>query len=182
MPCLQPHVTVHTMDRRGRGASGDGSDYDLAREFEDVAAMVDAVVEASGAAVDLLGVPGQDVGGGGAALTSNLRALVLYEGWPMTDPEDFPPGLEERLLLEGNREAVLESFMREVVALSEEKLSAFRAQPASQDRLAAAHTITREHRAERQGVFDAEQAARVTVPVLLLVGADSPLHLKPATS
>jgi hypothetical protein len=82
----------------------------------------------------------------------------------MTDPEDLPPGVEERLdalLLEGNREAVLESFMREVVALPEEELSAFRAQPACQDRLAADHAITHEHRAERQGVFDAEQAARV---------------------
>lgn len=59
------------MDRRGRGASGDAPDYHLAREFEDVAAVVDAVAEASGSAVD---VYGHSFGGlcafGGATLTS----------------------------------------------------------------------------------------------------------------
>lgn len=181
-PYLEPHATVHAMDRRGRGASGDGADYDLGREFEDVAAVVDAVAEVSGSAVDVLG---HSFGGlcafGGAALTTSLRRLVLYEGWPVTDPQDFPPGLEERLdalLAQGDREAVLEAFMREVVELSEDELSTFRAQPAWQNRLAAAHTITREHRTEAQAAFDPEQAAGITVPTLLLVGGDSPDHLK----
>jgi pimeloyl-ACP methyl ester carboxylesterase len=55
LPYFEPQVTVHAMDRRGRGASGDGPEYDLAREYEDVAAVVDAVAEASGAPVDLYG-------------------------------------------------------------------------------------------------------------------------------
>ena len=55
LPYLEPHLTVHAMDRRGRGASGDAPDYGLAREYEDVAAVVDAVAEASGAPVDLYG-------------------------------------------------------------------------------------------------------------------------------
>lgn len=55
LPCLEPHATVHALDRRGRGASGDAPDYDVAREFEDVAAVVDAVAQASGSAVDVLG-------------------------------------------------------------------------------------------------------------------------------
>src|SRR4029450_11134152 len=42
LPYLEPHATVHALDRRGRGASGDAPDYDVAREFEDVAAVVDA--------------------------------------------------------------------------------------------------------------------------------------------
>jgi alpha-beta hydrolase superfamily lysophospholipase len=52
LPYLEPHATVHALDRRGRGASGD---YDLAREYEYVAAVVDAAVAASGAPVDLYG-------------------------------------------------------------------------------------------------------------------------------
>ena len=32
LPYLEPHVTVHAMDRRGRGGSGDAPAYDLARE------------------------------------------------------------------------------------------------------------------------------------------------------
>jgi len=164
-PYLEPHAAVHAMDRRGRGASGDGAEYDLGREFEDVAAVVDAVAEVSGSAVDVLG---HSFGGlcafAGAALTTSLRRLVLYEGWPVTDPQDFPPGLEERLdalLAQGDREAVLEAFMREVVELSEDERSAFRAQPEWQNRLAVAYTITREHRTEAQAAFDPEQAAAV---------------------
>jgi pimeloyl-ACP methyl ester carboxylesterase len=45
LPYLEPHATVHALDRRGRGASGDAPDYRVAREFEDVAAVVDAVAE-----------------------------------------------------------------------------------------------------------------------------------------
>ena len=48
LPYLEPHATVHALDRRGRGASGDAIGYDLAREFEDVAAVVDAVAKTSG--------------------------------------------------------------------------------------------------------------------------------------
>jgi pimeloyl-ACP methyl ester carboxylesterase len=48
-----------------------------------VAAVVDAVAEATGSPVDVLG---HSFGGlcafGGAALTSNIRRLVLDEGWP----------------------------------------------------------------------------------------------------
>ena len=43
LPYLDPHFTVHAMDRRGRGVSGDGPDYSPLREFEDVAAVIDAI-------------------------------------------------------------------------------------------------------------------------------------------
>ena len=45
LPYLESHTTVHAMDRRGRGGSGDGPQYTLEREYEDVAAVVDAVAE-----------------------------------------------------------------------------------------------------------------------------------------
>ena len=78
LPYLESHTTVHAMDRRGRGGSADGEQYALEREYEDVAAVVDAVAQASGSAVD---VYGHSHGGicafGGATLTSNIRKLVL---------------------------------------------------------------------------------------------------------
>jgi pimeloyl-ACP methyl ester carboxylesterase len=184
LPYLEPHATVHAIDRRGRGASGDAPDYDVTREFEDVAAVVDAVAEASGSAVDVLG---HSYGGlcafGGAALTSNIGRLVLYEGWPSPNPDllALPPGVEERLdvlLAEGNREAALETFFREVVKMPEEEFVVYRALPAWQARIAAAHTITRESRAEQAALFDPEQATKITVPTLLLAGGDSPDFLK----
>jgi pimeloyl-ACP methyl ester carboxylesterase len=184
LPYLESHATIHAMDRRGRGASGDAPDYQVTREFEDVAAVVDAVAEATGSPVDLLG---HSFGGlcafGAAALTANIRRLVLYEGWPSPNPDQLalPPGVEARLdalLAAGNREAALETFFREVVGMPEEEFAVYRALPAWQARLAAAHTITRESRAEEANRFDPEQAARITVPVLLVAGGDSPEFLK----
>ena len=76
LPHLEPQTTVHAMDRRGRGASGDASEYDLEREYEDVAAVIDAVARASGSRVD---VYGHSYGGacafGAALLTWNIHRL-----------------------------------------------------------------------------------------------------------
>jgi pimeloyl-ACP methyl ester carboxylesterase len=179
LPHLEPYVTVHAMDRRGRGASSDAPDYDLPREFEDVAAVVDAVARASGSTVD---VYGHSHGGfcafGAATLTSNIRKLILYEGWPVPDPVVFalPAEVEERmdaLLAEGNRGAVVETVFRHFELMTEEDLAAFRAAPSWPGRVAAAHTITREIRAETRARLDPQLAARITMPVLLIVGSKS---------
>ena len=179
LPYLEPHATVHAMDRRGRGASGDAPAYDLAREFEDVAAVVDAVAAAAGSAVDLYG---HSFGGlcafGGATLTANLGRLVLYEGWPPADPagHGIPPGVADRLdalLAGGDHEAVVEAMFREVVRMPEAELAALRAQPAWPTRVAAAPTIVRELRAIPRAALDPARAARIAVPTLLLTGSDS---------
>lgn len=41
-PLLSREVCVHAVDRRGRGDGGDGPDYAIEREYDDVAAVVDA--------------------------------------------------------------------------------------------------------------------------------------------
>ena len=48
---LERHFTVWTLDRRGRGSSGDATAYALERECEDIAAVMDAI----GGVVHLLG-------------------------------------------------------------------------------------------------------------------------------
>lgn len=179
LPYLEPHAMIHAIDRRGRGASGDGPDYRVEREFEDVAALVEAIAQATGSSVD---VYGHSFGGlcafGAATLTPRVRRLVLYEGWPMVnrDSETFPPGVRERLdalLAEGNRDAAVELVCRELAMMSEDEIAAFRAQPAWQARMAAAHTVTREIEAIADTPFDPEQAAKITAPTLMLTGADS---------
>ena len=88
LPYLEPHATVIAVDRRGRGGSGDGHVYGAAREYEDVADVIDAVAQAHGSPVDVLG---HSFGGvcayGGAMLTANIRTLELHEGWPAPTPE-----------------------------------------------------------------------------------------------
>jgi pimeloyl-ACP methyl ester carboxylesterase len=184
LPYLELHATVHAMDRRGRGGSGDAPDYELAREFEDVAAVVGAIAASSRAKVDVYGHSyGGECAFGAALLTSNIRRLVLYEGWPPVLPEKlkFPSGVEERLdalVASGEREAALELFWREVVKASEEDIRAIRAQPTWAARVATVHTITREVRAFYGDTFDPERAARIVVPVLLLVGTETPEELR----
>jgi pimeloyl-ACP methyl ester carboxylesterase len=181
LPYLEPHVTVHAMDRRGRGFSGDGPEYDLTREYEDVAAVVDAIAATVGSPVDVLG---HSFGGvcayGAALLTSNIGRLVLYEGWP--DPTSgglvLPVGVEERmyaLIAAGRREAALEILVREVMRLPAADFEVYRALPAWQARIAAVHTVPRELVTP---VFDPDQARQITVPVLMLVGEHSPADIQ----
>jgi pimeloyl-ACP methyl ester carboxylesterase len=178
-PHLEPHATVHAMDRRGRGASGDAPDYDITREFEDVAAVVDAIAADAGSTVDVYGI---SFGGfcalRAASLTSNIRRLALYEGWPPV-PEEIvaSASLVERLeavLSDGDREAVLEAAYRDLLGLTDDQLDELRAQRAWPARIAAAHTIPRELRLSSEAAFDPDQAAGVTVPTLLLVGSEGP--------
>jgi pimeloyl-ACP methyl ester carboxylesterase len=179
-PHLEPHFTVHAMDRRGRGASGDGPDYALEREHEDVAAVVEAVADEHGQPVD---VYAHSHGGfaafGTPPLTTNLRRLVLYEAWPMIDPSAITPPTVfvermEALLAQGKDEQVVETLFRDAVGSTEEELEIVRSQPSWPGRVAAAHTLPRELRAHDEHLFDPEEAARITVPTLLLVGADAP--------
>ncbi|MGH3116257.1 MAG: alpha/beta fold hydrolase [Gaiellales bacterium] len=180
VPYLEPHATVHAMDRRGRGASGDAPNYALEREYEDVAAVIDAIAESSGAAVDVYGHSyGGECAFGAALITPNIRSLVLYEGWPPVSPEkvDLPREVEERLealVAAGDREAALEVFMRDVAKVSDEDIHAIRAQPTWPARIGTVHTITREIRAFFADTWDPAQATKVSVPVLVLTGADSP--------
>jgi pimeloyl-ACP methyl ester carboxylesterase len=179
LPYLEPHFTVHAMDRRGRGASGDHAEYTIEREYEDVAAVIDAVAEASSSTVT---VYGHSNGGiyafGSATLTSNISRLVLYEGWPPVNPDVWlpPPGFIERmeeLLADGKREEVIEIVARELANLTEEELVAYKAHPSWAPRVAAAHTFPREERALNIP-FNPEQAQKIYIPTLLVVGEESP--------
>ena len=186
LPYLEPHFTVHVMDRRGRGESGDGPEYDIVREYEDVAAVVDADAGATGSRVNVYGHShGGIVAFGAATLTANLRKLVLYEGWPVPDPSVYalPPGLQDRmdgLLAAGDRDRVVEALFRGVENLSDEDMAAFKAAPSWPGRVAAAHTVTREVRGEQTARLDSQVAARITVPVLLVTGGHSTDPAKPA--
>ncbi len=182
-PHLTPHFTVHAMDRRGRGASGNADDYDVEREFEDVAAVVDAIAQEQGQPVDVYGHSGgASYALGAATLTSNLRRLVLYE--PPVDPAALLPdgllGRIDTLLAAGDPDAVVETFCREVLHMDDDAVAAYRAQPSWPARVAAAHTLPRELRTPPERLFDRQRARQVTVPTLLLHGTETPDGFKRA--
>jgi pimeloyl-ACP methyl ester carboxylesterase len=185
LPHLEPHVTVHAIDRRGRGASGDGPAYTIAREYEDVAAVVEAVAATSGSDVDVYGHSfGASCALGAATLTSRLRRLALYEPPVRPTSETYPAGMLElmdRYVADGQLEALVELVFRSELDMTDEELAAFKAQPSWAARVAAAPTIPRETRAEMAGAFDLGQAAGITVPTLLFTGDGSPDWLRTDT-
>jgi pimeloyl-ACP methyl ester carboxylesterase len=181
-PYLEPHFTVHAMDRRGRGASGDHPAYDPTRELEDIAAVVDAITTAAGSPVAVVGSSGgASYALGAARLTDFIRRLVLFE--PPAGPvlQIVPPSLHERLdamLAADDREGILVTGYRAIVGLTEAQIDDLRAQPEWPNRLAAAHTVPRELATPPERLFDPEQAAQVTVPVLVVIGSETPEPFK----
>jgi pimeloyl-ACP methyl ester carboxylesterase len=175
LPALEERFTVCAVDRRGRGGSGDSGDYAIEREFEDVAAVVDSIGEPA----FLLGHSfGALCALEAALLTQNVRKLVLYEP-PMdvTDEHFIPPGVVDRLealLGAGDRDGVVATMLREVAGVPPEAVEYMRSLPAWQPRVAAAHTIPRELRAQEAYRFDPERFGDLRVPTLLLIGGESP--------
>ena len=181
LPVFEQHFSVYAVDRRGRGGSGDSSNYAIEREFEDVAAVVDSIGEPA----FLLGHSYGAVCALEATLrTRNLRKLVLYEpGMNVTGEQIYPPGFIDRLdaLLEaGNRDAVISTMFSDLVGMPQEELEYLRSLPAWQERVKAAHTVPRELRADETYRFDPERFKDLGVPTLLLSGGDSPAFLKAA--
>jgi pimeloyl-ACP methyl ester carboxylesterase len=177
------HFRVCAVDRRGRGASGDADAYAIEREFEDVAAVVDALGEPAN-------VLGHSYGAicalEAARLTPHMRKLILYEPpIPLPGGPVHPPGIVERLeaLLEaGDRAAVLTTFTLEVVGMPPQVFETFRSSPAWPERVAAAHTLPRELRAHARYRFEPSHFEDMRVPTLLLLGGDSPQRYQAAMS
>ncbi|HEY6058309.1 MAG TPA: alpha/beta hydrolase [Candidatus Limnocylindrales bacterium] len=180
-PRLAGSWTTFAVDRRGRGASGDGGRderYAIELEFNDLAAVVEAIAEAYGRTVDVVGHSyGGRIGLGAALRTPVIRRLVVYEGAPAPPGGSYGrPDLARRLaalIARGDSAGALGTFMREVVGMTAAELAAFEAAPVWPVRVAAAHTIVRELEAERGTAADTEALGRVEIPVLQLVGGDS---------
>jgi pimeloyl-ACP methyl ester carboxylesterase len=177
-PHFERHFTVYAMDRRGRGGSGDSLDYDVMREAEDVAAVVDAAGEQSDVPVCLLGHSyGAVCSLEAALLTDNLSQLILYEpplptGLPMYAP-DVPDRIQS-LVDSGEFEAALEVHFREIVRMPEHELEVYRKLPMWQGRIQLAPTLPREMVIDQTYRFDSKKFADFHVPTLLLLGSDSP--------
>ncbi len=178
-PLLAANHAIYAIDRRGRGASGDTLPYAIAREYEDVAAVVDVVAWQTGAPVDVVGHSyGGRIGLGTALLTPNLRRLVVYEGAPAPAQRPFQwlgiMALLEGLAVRDDREGLLGAFMTRVVGMTPAELASFRASPTWPLRVTAAPTIIREMQAESSADAGLERYGGVRIPVLQLVGGDSP--------
>lgn len=174
LPKLERFFTVWTMDRRGRGGSGDADDYVLQREAEDVAAVADAIATP-------VHVFGHSFGGlcalEAALLTPNIDRLMLYEPSLSLDGSAWSPEISARmraLLEEDRREEVLLLFLRDIAKMPADEIAALQQGVSWRAQIAAAHTVYRELRAIEIYSFDTARFRAICIPTALLLGAKSP--------
>lgn len=179
---LRDSVTTFSMDRRGFGASGETAGYSIEREFEDVAAVVDAVAVRTGGPVALWGHSyGANCAMGGAALSNNVHHLILYEpSLGLAYPAGSIEAIEEAVAA-GDREGALLAVYVGILEMTDEEVEAMRSSPLWSTRLATAPTIPRECRAEDGWVYRPGQFDGIMAPTLLLAGSASPPALSEAT-
>jgi pimeloyl-ACP methyl ester carboxylesterase len=179
---LRDGMTTFAMDRRGFGASGDAPGYAIEREFEDVAAVVEAVAARTGGPVALWGHSyGAGCAMGGAALTGDVHHLVLYEpglgiAYPAGSIEEI-----EQAVAAGDLETALLAVLAGVVGMTQEEIASLRSGERWPALLAGVPAVPRECRAEDGWVYRPGLADGISAPTLLLAGSESPGMLREAT-
>jgi pimeloyl-ACP methyl ester carboxylesterase len=171
---LRRNITTYAMDRRGFGASEDGRDYTIQRDFSDVAAVVDAISARTHRPVALWGHSyGANCAMGAAALTDNVSHLILYE--PSLGLK-YPSGSIEQIeaaLARGEPEAAIVAVLVDILELNDGEIDAFRKSPMWPARIAAAPTVPRECHAEEDWIYQPGQFDSITAASMLLSGSQS---------
>ena len=179
---LRGDVTTYAMDRGGSGASSDTAPYAIEREFEDVAAVVDAVAARTGGPVALWGHSfGCNPAIGGAALTGNVHHLVLYE--PSFGLR-YPPGAIEaivRAVAAGDPERAVRAAFVDTGVMTDEDFEAFKASPRWPKVVASAPTLPRECRVEDGWVYQPGQFDGISASTLMLTGSETEHDLADCT-
>jgi pimeloyl-ACP methyl ester carboxylesterase len=181
---LAPHFTVYAYDRRGRGDSGDTLPYAVAREVEDIEAVID---EAGGAAF----VFGHSSGAvlaleAARALPAKITKLAVYEPPFVVDDshppvgEDYVPRLNG-LIAAGRREDAVALFMSVVTGAPVEFSPEMRNNPHWAATEAVAHTIAYDGTIMgdmmRGSPLPLKKWSSVTVPTLVMDGGASPAFM-----
>jgi pimeloyl-ACP methyl ester carboxylesterase len=173
---LASDFTVLNYDRRGRGPSGDTPPYAIAREIEDIEAVVDA---AGGEAAIFGSSSGAVLAMFAAEAGVGIGKLTMWE--PPFIPEGFPkPPADqveqyETMVAEGRRGDAVEFFMAKVVGMPAEFVAGARTQPWWGATEALAHTLAYDARIMGDYDIPIDRAANVKVPSLVVAGgADMP--------
>ncbi|MBB4260866.1 MULTISPECIES: alpha/beta fold hydrolase [unclassified Bradyrhizobium] len=162
--------------RRGRGESGDGREYSVAREIEDIAALIDA---AGGGRAALYGVStGGALALDTAATLRSIDAVAVYEV-----PYDLAPETPQqqrayvaeldRRLSAGRRGDAVALFM-ELAGSSAEEIAGARAHPVWPSLERIAHTLAYDAAVLGTRQAPLERFARLHQPVLVATGGGIP--------
>jgi len=177
---LAPRYAVYLYDRRGRGASGDTPPYAVAREVDDLA----AVLGAAGGTAYVFGHSSGAVLALEAARTLRFIKLALYEPPVIVDhtremlPADYLPHLTA-LLAAGQRGEAVQYFMRAAVGMPEAAVTHMsQPSPGWTQTQAMAHTLLYDNAVMgdtmRGQPEPLQHWAGVTVPTLVMDGGASP--------
>jgi pimeloyl-ACP methyl ester carboxylesterase len=182
---LSQHFTVFNYDRRGRGASGDTAPYAVAREIEDI----NAVMGAAGGSAFLYGSSsGAALALEAAASGLAIRKLALWEPpYIVGDSRPRPPADTAKTYTElvsaGRRGDAVEYFMAKVVGLPPEFVANARTQPWWPAQEALAHTLAYDATIMGDYSLPTERTALVKTPTLVIAGgADFPWMRETATA
>jgi pimeloyl-ACP methyl ester carboxylesterase len=169
---LAAHFTVFHHDRRGRGESGDTAPYEVAREIEDVG----AVLEAAGGEAAVFGLSsGAALALEAAATGLPITKLALYEPPYEVEPEEDTAYLARlhELLDAGRNGDAVEWFLTNA-GVPPEALAGMRSQPEWPAFEAVAPTLAYDHAILGDGAVPRERAAKITAPTLVANGGESP--------
>ncbi|MER7865189.1 alpha/beta fold hydrolase [Amycolatopsis japonica] len=181
---LAAHFTVYTYDRRGRGESGDTAPFSVAREVEDIAALI----KEAGGTAHVYGISS------GAALALEaakaglpITKLAVYE-FPLVVDDTRPPvpaDYDERLekaIAAGKPGTAIKTFMREGVRVPAPVVFMMQFMPAWPKLKKVAPTL-RYDAALFDGLHDGTPLpegrwASVSVPTLVMDGGKSPAWVR----
>ncbi|MFC5139171.1 alpha/beta fold hydrolase [Actinomycetospora rhizophila] len=179
---LDGEFEVWLADRRGRGDSGDTAPYSFEREYEDIAAIGswfggEAVLAAhSSGALCLLGAAAREV---------PAASLVVYEPpWPLpgrADPTAALDAMEERLAA-GDPAGSFEIGLLRLVELPAPAVEGMKQAPGWAQRVSYAHTWPREVREVERLPADTDVLRGIRLRTVLLIGEQSPEHLRRSTA
>jgi pimeloyl-ACP methyl ester carboxylesterase len=172
---LAQHFTVFNYDRRGRGDSGDTAPYAVAREIEDIDALIN---EAGGDACVVGFSSGAALALQAAAHGLPIKKLALYEPpFIVDDSQPRPPAdLASRyneMIAAGRRGDAVEYFMTRVVGLPVEFAAQARNAPWWPAQEAMAHTLAYDAAIMGDFSLPTGQAASVSAPTLVIAGEAS---------
>lgn len=173
---LAPHHTVYIYDRRGRGDSGDTKPHAVAREIEDLEALIDhaggsAFVygKSSGAALALQAA---------AALGPKVKKLAIYEA-PYNDAKGAAQAWRDlrakvdALLAAGRHADAVTQFLQ-FVGAPDEVLAKMKASPAWAGMVAMAPTLAYDNALLGDDrAVPTTVAAKVKAPTLVMDGGAS---------
>ncbi len=174
---LEPHFTVFTYDRRGRGASSDTPPYAVERELEDLEALIQ---EAGGSAFVFGYSSGAVLALRAAAHGLIITKLALYDP-PPTGPKAGKLAAQlAELIAAGRRGDAVELFQTEGVGIPPEVVAGMRRAPFRPALENMAHTLVYEMTILTDVTMPPQVAASVQVPTLVMVGDNGPAILRQA--